>query len=99
MSTAARRDAEAAVVQVCRQGRGDAGAGAGELLSAALAGGSGGRRPAAKFISKRVVEAAGDPEHPLDRAGVDDKASCVLDPLVGGERAAEWLNISGCGAR
>jgi 2-methylcitrate dehydratase PrpD len=44
----------------------------------------------------RVVEAKGDPEHPLDAAGIADKAHRVLDPLVGGERAADWLET--CGA-
>jgi 2-methylcitrate dehydratase PrpD len=44
---------------------------------------------------KLIVEANGDPERPLDRAGVVAKAVMVLAPLVGGERAAEWINISG----
>jgi 2-methylcitrate dehydratase PrpD len=43
---------------------------------------------------KLVVEANGDPERPLDRAGVVAKAVMVLAPLVGGDRAAEWVNIS-----
>jgi 2-methylcitrate dehydratase PrpD len=44
---------------------------------------------------QRIVEAIGDPEHPLDQAGVVAKAHLVLDPLIGGERAGEWLNLSG----
>jgi 2-methylcitrate dehydratase PrpD len=43
---------------------------------------------------QRVVEATGDPEHPLDAAGVEDKAHRVLDPLAGAERASEWLKTS-----
>jgi 2-methylcitrate dehydratase PrpD len=43
----------------------------------------------------RVVEAVGDPERPLDADDVDDKAHRVLEPLVGGARAAEWLKIAG----
>ena len=44
-------------------------------------------------IRQRVVEAPGDPERPLDASGVGDKAARVLDPLVGRERAAEWLKL------
>jgi 2-methylcitrate dehydratase PrpD len=44
-----------------------------------------------EVLHHRVVAATGDPEHPLDAAAVGDKAHRVLDPLVGGERAAEWL--------
>jgi 2-methylcitrate dehydratase PrpD len=44
-------------------------------------------------IRQRVVEAPGDPEHPLDAAGVGKKAERVLDPLVGRDRAAEWLKL------
>jgi hypothetical protein len=47
-----------------------------------------------EVLRQRVVEATGDPEHPLDAAAVGDKAHRVLDPLVGGERAAEWFNTS-----
>jgi 2-methylcitrate dehydratase PrpD len=43
---------------------------------------------------QRVVEATGDPEHPLDANGVTDKGQQVLDPLVGRARAAEWLKLS-----
>jgi len=43
---------------------------------------------------QRVVEATGDPEHPLDANGVRDKGQQVLDPLVGRARAAEWLKLS-----
>jgi 2-methylcitrate dehydratase PrpD len=44
-------------------------------------------------IRRRVVEAPGDPEYPLDAASVGDKAQRVLDPLVGRARAAEWLKL------
>jgi 2-methylcitrate dehydratase PrpD len=47
-----------------------------------------------EVLRHRVVEATGDPEHPLDAAAVGDKAHRVLDPLVGAERAAEWLKTS-----
>ena len=47
-------------------------------------------------VRHRVVEAEGDPERPLDAAGIDDKAHRVLDPLVGGARATGWLTM--CGA-
>jgi len=40
---------------------------------------------------QRIVQTSGDPEHPLGRAGVVEKARRVLEPLVGGERAAAWL--------
>jgi 2-methylcitrate dehydratase PrpD len=43
---------------------------------------------------QRVVEAAGDPERPLDANGVTDKGHRVLDPLVGRAGATEWLKIS-----
>jgi 2-methylcitrate dehydratase PrpD len=42
---------------------------------------------------QRVVEATGDPEHPLDRAAVVAKAVAVLTPLVGGDRTAEWIDM------
>jgi 2-methylcitrate dehydratase PrpD len=48
-----------------------------------------------EVFQQRIVEAIGDPEHPLDHAGVSGKAHRVLDPLVGGARAAEWLKIAG----
>ena len=44
---------------------------------------------------QRIVEAIGDPEHPLDHAGVFAKAHRVLDPLVGGDGAAAWLRMAG----
>ena len=47
-----------------------------------------------EVLRQRVVAASGDPEHPLDAAGIGDKAHHVLDPLVGRQRAAEWLKIS-----
>jgi 2-methylcitrate dehydratase PrpD len=47
-----------------------------------------------EVLRQRVIEAAGDPEHPLDAKGVADKGRRVLDPLVGDTRAAEWLKLS-----
>jgi hypothetical protein len=44
---------------------------------------------------QRVVEAIGDPEHPLDQHGVFAKAHRVLDPLVGKDGIAEWLQMAG----
>jgi 2-methylcitrate dehydratase PrpD len=44
---------------------------------------------------QRIVEAIGDPEHPLDQAGVAAKAHRVLDPLLGNNRVAEWLDMGG----
>jgi 2-methylcitrate dehydratase PrpD len=46
---------------------------------------------------QRIVEAIGDPEHLLDQAGVFAKAHRVLDPLVGNDGAAEWLQMAGAG--
>jgi 2-methylcitrate dehydratase PrpD len=48
-----------------------------------------------EVVRQRVVEAVGDPEHPIDADGVTNKGHRVLDPLVGGARAAEWLKVSG----
>ena len=47
-----------------------------------------------EVLRQRVVEATGDPEHPLDRAGVAAKAHRVLDRLVGNGRAEEWLKLA-----
>ena len=47
-----------------------------------------------EVLRERIVEAIGDPEHPLDRAGVAAKAHRVLDPLVGNARAEEWLKLA-----
>jgi 2-methylcitrate dehydratase PrpD len=44
-----------------------------------------------QVLRHRVVEARGDPERPLDAADIGDKAHRVLNPLVGRERASEWL--------
>jgi 2-methylcitrate dehydratase PrpD len=44
---------------------------------------------------QRIVEAIGDPEHPLDQAGVFAKAHRVLDPLIGNDRAAAWVEMAG----
>ncbi len=48
-----------------------------------------------EVFQQRIVEAIGDPEHPLDQAGVFAKAHHVLDPLVGNDAVAEWLQIAG----
>lgn len=42
---------------------------------------------------ERVVAARGDPENPLGKVEIDDKAHGVLDPLLGSARAAEWLKL------
>jgi 2-methylcitrate dehydratase PrpD len=44
---------------------------------------------------QRIVEAIGDPEHPLDQVGVFAKAHRVLDSLVGKNGVAEWLQTAG----
>ena len=46
-----------------------------------------------KILKRRVVAAAGDPEHPLGRAAVDDKAHRVLDTMLGSARVDEWLTL------
>jgi 2-methylcitrate dehydratase PrpD len=46
-----------------------------------------------KILKRRVVAAAGDPEHPLGRAAVDDKAHRVLDTMLGSARVDEWLAL------
>jgi 2-methylcitrate dehydratase PrpD len=43
----------------------------------------------------RVVAAAGDPEHPLSRSDLGEKAHRVLDPLIGAACADEWLEMCG----
>jgi 2-methylcitrate dehydratase PrpD len=48
-----------------------------------------------EVLRQRIVEAIGDPEHPLDQTGVAAKAHRVLDPLVGGDRAGAWLKLVG----
>jgi 2-methylcitrate dehydratase PrpD len=48
-----------------------------------------------EVYQQRIVEAVGDPEHPLDQAGVFAKAYRVLDPLVGKDGIAEWLQMAG----
>ena len=35
-----------------------------------------------------MVEPPGDPERPLDRAGIEEKARSVLDPLLGSAATA-----------
>jgi 2-methylcitrate dehydratase PrpD len=44
---------------------------------------------------QRIVEANGDPEHPLDQAVLFAKAHRVLDPLGGNDGVAEWLQMAG----
>jgi 2-methylcitrate dehydratase PrpD len=44
-------------------------------------------------LRRRVVAAVGDPEQPLGRAAIDDKAHRVLDPLLGAARVDEWLGL------
>jgi 2-methylcitrate dehydratase PrpD len=46
-----------------------------------------------KAFRRRVVAAAGDPEHPLQRSDIDMKAHRVLDPLLGAARVDEWLTM------
>jgi 2-methylcitrate dehydratase PrpD len=46
-----------------------------------------------QIFRRRVVEALGDPEHPLGRAAVDNKAHRVLDRLLGTTRVDEWLRV------
>lgn len=47
----------------------------------------------AQTVRRRVVAVVGDPEHPLDRTAIDDKAHRVLDPLLGAGRVDEWLGL------
>jgi 2-methylcitrate dehydratase PrpD len=46
-----------------------------------------------KILKRRVVAAAGDPEHSLGRAAVDDKARHVLSSLIGAAHIDEWLTL------
>lgn len=46
-----------------------------------------------KIFRRRVVEAQGDPEHPLGRADVKEKAHRVLDSLLGAASVDEWLTM------
>jgi 2-methylcitrate dehydratase PrpD len=46
-----------------------------------------------QIFRRRVTEALGDPERPLDHAAIDDKAHRVLDPLLGNTRVDEWLRL------
>jgi 2-methylcitrate dehydratase PrpD len=46
-----------------------------------------------EVFGRRVVETVGDPERPLDRAAVDNKAHRVLDPVLGEARVIEWLTM------
>jgi 2-methylcitrate dehydratase PrpD len=46
-----------------------------------------------EILRHRVVEAKGDPEHPLGHADIEDKAHRVLDPLLGATASAEWLSL------
>jgi 2-methylcitrate dehydratase PrpD len=44
-----------------------------------------------KTFRRRVVAAAGDPEHALCRGGIEEKAHRVLDGLIGATRVDQWL--------
>lgn len=44
-----------------------------------------------KTFRHRVVEATGDPQRPLGRDDVHDKAHRVLDPILGAARVGDWL--------
>jgi 2-methylcitrate dehydratase PrpD len=46
---------------------------------------------AGKTFRRRVVAAAGDPERPLGRGDIEEKAHCVLDGLIGVTRVDQWL--------
>ena len=46
-----------------------------------------------RTFRRRVVAAAGDPDHPLSGADIDDKAHRVLDSLLGAARVDEWLSM------
>ena len=46
-----------------------------------------------KTFRRRVVAAAGDPERPLGRADIDEKAHRVLDSPLGAARVDEWLTM------
>jgi 2-methylcitrate dehydratase PrpD len=46
-----------------------------------------------QIFRRRVIAAVGDPEHPLDRAALDDKAHRVLKPLLGTARVNLWLRL------
>lgn len=46
-----------------------------------------------KSFRRRVIAASGDPEHPLGRAEIDDKAHRALDPLFGVAHVDEWLTM------
>ncbi len=46
-----------------------------------------------KTFRRRVVAAAGDPDHPLGGADIGDKAHRVLDSLIGAARVDEWLSM------
>jgi 2-methylcitrate dehydratase PrpD len=44
-------------------------------------------------VRERVIEAKGDPGHPLDEAELDTKAHRVLDPLMGGDAAEKLIEV------
>jgi 2-methylcitrate dehydratase PrpD len=46
-----------------------------------------------KEFQHRIVEAIGDPEHPLAAPDVDQKARRVLEPMIGPQRTADWLTM------
>jgi 2-methylcitrate dehydratase PrpD len=44
-----------------------------------------------KIFRRRIVAAAGDPEHLLGRGDINEKAHRVLDRLIGAARVDQWL--------
>lgn len=48
---------------------------------------------AGKTFRRTVVSAAGDPDRPLSRSEVDDKAHRILDGLIGAARVDAWLSL------
>jgi len=47
-----------------------------------------------KTFRRRVAVAMGDPDRPLGRADIDEKAHRVLDSLIGAARVHEWLMMA-----
>jgi 2-methylcitrate dehydratase PrpD len=50
-------------------------------------------------LRRRIVEATGDPEHPLDAAALAGKAHRVLDGMIGADRVNGFLAECGAGGR
>lgn len=49
---------------------------------------------AGKVLRHRVIAAAGDPEYPLSRSDMDEKAHRVLDALIGPASVDDWLALA-----